>query len=160
MSRTGFHPWTTLSTKIITDESVSPILWSSTELCITLCTASMPMLRPLLNKLRGRVSTDDYRGYDKGLSGGTPGQGISLENMNNSSGRRRKGSTKMGLNETTIGVSAMGTYMDQTKRQGSDESVLINRRMEEGGITVITEIETQSKRSGSVTEHTSEYTRR
>ncbi|EKG14732.1 hypothetical protein MPH_08007 [Macrophomina phaseolina MS6] len=143
-----------------TYESVSPILWSSTELCITLCTASMPMLRPLLNKLRGRVSTDDYRGYDKGLSGGTPGQGISLENMNNSSGRRRKGSTKMGLNETTIGVSAMGTYMDQTKRQGSDESVLINRRMEEGGITVITEIETQSKRSGSVTEHTSEYTRR
>ncbi|KAH7062243.1 hypothetical protein B0J12DRAFT_735803 [Macrophomina phaseolina] len=143
-----------------TYESVSPILWSSTELCITLCTASMPMLRPLLNKLRGRVSTDDYRGYDKGLSGGTPGQGISLENMNNSTGKRRKGSTKMGLNETTIGVSAMGTYMDQTKRQGSDESVLINRRMEEGAITVITEIETQSKRSGSVTEHTSEYTRR
>lgn len=118
------------------------------------------MLRPLLNKIRGKVSTDDYRGYDKGMSGGTPGEGISLENMGNSSNKRKKGSTKMGLNETTIGVSAMGTYMDQTKRQGSDESVLINRRMEEGGITVITEIDTQSKRSESVVENTNEFTRR
>lgn len=105
----------------------------------------MPMLRPLWNKLRGKATTDDYQ------SGGTPGagQGISLENVGNSS-KRRKGSDRMGLNETSIGATGMGTYWDQTKRQGSDEDVLINQA---GRITVITEIETRSKRSGSFGEN-------
>ncbi|EKG09387.1 hypothetical protein MPH_13586 [Macrophomina phaseolina MS6] len=39
-----------------TYESVSPILWSSTELCITICTACIPVLRPLWNKVEeGRI---------------------------------------------------------------------------------------------------------
>ncbi|OMP84046.1 hypothetical protein BK809_0001430 [Diplodia seriata] len=141
-----------------TYESVSPILWSSTELCITLCTACMPMLRPLYNKIRGKSSTDGYEPYDKGESGGTPAQGISLDNMGNNSNKRKKGSTKMGLNETSIGGSVMDTWMDQTKRQGSDEDILINQRS--GGITVITEIDTHSKRSASLAESAAERSRR
>ncbi|KAB2580340.1 hypothetical protein DBV05_g1257 [Lasiodiplodia theobromae] len=141
-----------------TYESVSPILWSSTELCITLCTACMPMLRPLYNKIRGKSSTDGYEQYDKAGSGATPAQGISLDNVGNNSNKRRKGSTKMGLNETTLGGTVMDTWIDHTKRQGSDEDILINQRS--GGITVITEIDSQSRRSTSVAESAAEHARR
>ncbi|KAH7013999.1 hypothetical protein B0J12DRAFT_714789 [Macrophomina phaseolina] len=112
-----------------TYESVSPILWSSTELCITICTACIPVLRPLWNKVRGRVSTSDHHKYNKGASGHTPHQGISLDNFGCSS-KRLKRTTKIGLNETTIGVTALGTRTD-LRGLGSDEDALINRQSSE-----------------------------
>lgn len=116
------------------------------------------MLRPLYNKIRGKSSTDGYEQYDKAESGATPAQGISLDNMGNNSNKRRKGSTKMGLNETTLGGTIMDTWIDHTKRQGSDEDILISQRS--GGITVITEIDSQSRRTTSVAESATEHARR
>ena len=42
------------------DETVGLILWSSTELMVTILTATIPCLRPLYNQIRGRSRDDSY----------------------------------------------------------------------------------------------------
>ncbi|KAH8590118.1 hypothetical protein B0O99DRAFT_635667 [Bisporella sp. PMI_857] len=46
-------------------ETVGLILWSSTELMVTILTATIPTLRPLYNQLRGYVTSEDKYGSHK-----------------------------------------------------------------------------------------------
>ncbi|CZR60696.1 related to integral membrane protein pth11 [Phialocephala subalpina] len=60
-------------------ETVGLILWSSTELMVTILTATIPCLRPLYTKLRGRSSSDDS--YNKQDGNRSRSQGYQLNNI-------------------------------------------------------------------------------
>ncbi|KAF4634671.1 hypothetical protein G7Y89_g3427 [Cudoniella acicularis] len=47
-------------------DTVGLILWSSTELMLTILTATIPTLRPLYNRLRGVSSRGEYHDSDRG----------------------------------------------------------------------------------------------
>jgi len=72
-------------------ETVSLILWSSTELMVTILTATIPTFRPLYKSLRGTLH---------GTSGNT-GRGYRLENVEDALSRAQKSRPNTDTLETT-----------------------------------------------------------
>ena len=60
MSQSSFLVACQPANPIYIDQTVGLILWSSTELMVTIITATAPCLRPLYNRLRGRSRGDSY----------------------------------------------------------------------------------------------------